>query len=608
MSLRIIPAVFLLFGAARVFANKPPSDQLSPIVVTADRFAQSVDEALFPVTVITHQEIERSQAQSVEDLLRGQVGVDISNNGGQGKTTSVFLRGTNSDHVLVLIDGIKIGSATTGTAALQDLPVSLIDHIEIVRGPRSSLYGSEAIGGVIQIFTRKGHGPATSTFSIGGGSYGTKRGDATLSGGIGQAGWYDLGISGYDTQGFNACQGSLSAGCYVIEPDKDGYRNLSGRLRAGWLFGNGAEVEVNTLRTTGNNFYDGSNSNQSKTSQQVLGTTLRFNVIPIWNAILRFGQSQDNSNNYLDGVFKSRFNSRRYTAVWKNDVSIDTGKNLIAGVDWQRDQIDSATIYTATSRNNTAAFAEYLSQFGVQDLQFSLREDHNQQFGAATTGGAAWGYRFTNHLRLSISYGTAFKAPTFNELYYPGFGNAKLQPERSRSLDVGMTGSTRTQVWSVHAYETKITDLIGYDASYTPANINAACIRGLEAEISRRFQYWSVRANLSLLRPINQASGLNYGKLLSRRAERIFALSVIREQGRWRMGADLRGEGRRYDDLANTQVLGGYATWGLHAEYRLDMNWRMQAQIENVFDKKYETAYLYNQPGRGIYLLLRYQH
>lgn len=607
MLLRFMAAILLLLSASCAIASANVSDELSPVIVTANRLAQSADDSLFPVTVITHLDIEQSQTQSLEDLLRGQVGIDISNNGGQGKTTSVFLRGTNSDHVLVLMDGTKIGSATTGTAALQDIPVALIDHIEIVRGPLSSLYGSEAIGGVIQIFTRKGQGPASSAVSVGGGSYSTKQGDMALSGSIGQGSWYSLGVSGFDTQGFNACQGSLTAGCYTIEPDKDGYRNISARLRLGKRFASGTEMEVNALRTTGDTQYDGMSSNESKTAQDVVGASSNMNILPAWFARFQLGQSRDNSDNYLNGVYQSRFNTRRDSASWQNNFSLDTQETLTAGIDWRNDQIDSTTVYTVTSRNNTGVYAEYLSKFGAQNLQLSLRQDHNQQFGSATTGNAAWGYRVSPHMRINIAYGTAFKAPTFNELYYPGFGNANLHPERSRSLDIGLASHTRTQQWSIHAYETRVTDLIGYDASYTPVNIDAARIRGVEAVVDQRFGLWTIHANLSLLRPINEAAGANNSKLLSRRAEQLFSLSADRKQGAWSIGASLRGEGHRYDDLANTQVLGGYATLDLRSEYRFDNTWRLQGHIENVFDKTYQTAYLYNQPGRGVYLMLRYQ-
>ncbi|MEW6679137.1 MAG: TonB-dependent vitamin B12 receptor [Pseudomonadota bacterium] len=607
---RLTPAALLLLGTPLAFASEENSYALETIIVTATRTARTADETLVPVTVITRRDIERSQAQSVADLLSGQPGISVANNGGQGKATSVFLRGTNADHVLVLVDGVKIGSATTGTAAFQDIPTELIERIEIVRGPRSSLYGSEAIGGVIQIFTRKGGGSPQPAFSIGGGSHGTWQGSAALSGGAGSGGWYSLGLSAIDTDGFNACNGKPSpggAGCFTNEPDKDGYRNLSGRLRAGWRFGNGTEAEVNWLRARGDNQYDGTTTNASESMQQVLGASLSFAPSTIWRASLRASQSQDDSDNFKDGVFKSRFNTRRDLFSWQNDIDLAKGQQLVAGVDWQDDHITSSTAYAVTSRSNTGVFAQYLAELGGHDVQLSARRDDNEQFGARTTGGAAWGYGLTPDLRLTASYSTAFKAPTFNQLYYPGFGNADLRPEQSRSLDVGINGKTGAGRWSLNLFETRVTDLIGFDASFTPVNIDSARIRGIEAVAATRFMDWDLRGNLTLLDPENQAAGANHGNVLPRRARQSLSLSADRDFGRWSAGATLRGAGRRYDNLANTIELDGYATLDLRAEYRLDKDWRLQARVENLFDKDYETAYLFNQPGRGAYLTLRYQ-
>jgi vitamin B12 transporter len=607
MQRNAVAALLAGIMASPITAGADQTYQLDAVVVTATRTAETADETLAPVTVITHEDIVRSQAQSIEDLLRGQPGVTLSNNGGAGKTTNLYLRGTNEDHVLVLVDGVKIGSATTGFAAFQEIPLELIDRIEIVRGPRSSLYGSEAIGGVIQIFTKRGSGAARPTLAVGGGSHGTVQGAATLSGGFGSGGWYSLGLADFSTQGFNACKGSLTAGCFVIEPDKDGYSNQSGRLRAGWRFADGTEAELNWLQANGRNAYDGSYSNEARTLQQVLGTRLGFKPTDAWHVDLRAGQSEDHSDGYLNGVFQSRFDTRRNTLSWQNDVVLKPGQQVVAGVDWQNDSIDSTTSYAVTSRDNTGLFAQYLAEFGRHSLQLAGRGDDNQQFGSTTTGSVAYGYALSDDLRLTASYGNAFKAPTFNELYYPGFGNAGLHPERSHSLDLGVEGKAGWGRWSLHAYETHITDLIAYDASYIPSNIDSARITGLEAEASARVYGWDLRGNVNLLDPVDDAPGANAGKLLPRRTRSALTLGADRSFGAWSMGATLRAEGGRYDDLANRTRLAGYATVDLRAEYRLDRAWRLQGKVENLFNKDYETAYLYNQPGRGFYVMLRYQ-
>ncbi|MFP5349284.1 MAG: TonB-dependent vitamin B12 receptor [Gammaproteobacteria bacterium] len=581
-----------------------------PVVVTATRTARTADETLASVSVITRADIERRQAQSVQDLLRGEPGISISNNGGPGKATSVFLRGTESDHVLVLIDGVKTGSATLGTTAFQNIPIEQIERIEIVRGPRSSLYGSEAIGGVIQIFTRKGGGALAPFVSIGGGTYRTYNASAGVSGG-GERGWFNLSADGIETDGFNACTGKPSpggAGCFTVEPDKDGYRSMSGSARAGYRFANGAEVDMNALHSTGKNQFDGGFVNESESVQQVVGGRLRFSPAAPWNVTLTGGRSRDESDNFKDGTFRSRFDTQRDTLSLQNDISIGTAQLFTAGVDYQDDAIDSTVAYPVIERDNKGVFAQHQARIAHQDVQLSLRRDDNEQFGHFTTGGAAWGYGLGNGLRLTASYGTAFKAPTFNELYFPGFGNANLRPEESRSVELGIGGNADAGRWSINAYQTDIDELIAFDAAtFAPANIDQARIRGIETTFDTRFADWATKIGLTFLDPENRTSGTNTGKVLPRRAERAAHLDLDRALGKYRIGATLIAEGRRFDDLANTREMGGYATVDVRAEYAFAKAWRAQARVENLFDKEYETAAFFNQPGRGVYLTLRYQ-
>jgi vitamin B12 transporter len=606
MKKRCMPvAVVLLLNCHLAFAT-----ELEPIIITATRTAQTADETLSSVTVITRKDIERQQVQSIQDLLRGVPGISIDNNGGPGKATSVFLRGTESDHVLVLIDGVKMGSATLGTTAFQDIPVEQIERIEIVRGPRSSLYGSEAIGGVLQIFTRKGGGPLTPYFSLGGGSYRTYNASVGLSGGGGR-GWFNVNATGIDTEGFNACNGKPSpdgAGCFTIEPDKDGYRNLSGSLRAGYRFDNGVEMDLHALRAKGKNDFDGNFVNESESVQQVSGGTLRFSPVEIWQMTLAAGRSRDESDDFKDGVFKSRFNTQRDTLSLQNDLTLTTDQLLTVGADYQDDRVDSTTAYTITSQDNTGLFSQYQASFGSHDMQLSLRRDDNRQFGVHNTGGAAWGYSLGKRLRVTASYGTAFKAPTFNELYYPGFGNPGLRPETSRSVELGLRDESARGHWSLNAYETRIDDLIAFDSStFAAANIDQALIRGLEAILGTQLGNWVLNANLTLLDPQNHSGGANDGNVLPRRAKQSLRLDADVDIGRYRFGATMLAAGKRYDDLANTRELGSYSTFDLRAEYALARAWLVQGRIENLFNEDYETAAFFNQPRRSLYLTLRYK-
>jgi len=588
------------------------SDSLDEVVVTASRTEQAADESIASVTVITRQDIERLQARSLPDVLRGVAGLTLANNGGAGKATSVFLRGTNADHVLVLIDGIKVGSATLGTASFQDIPVAQIERIEIVRGPRASLYGSDAIGGVIQIFTRKGGGRAGPSASLTVGSYGTY--DSQLGYAVtGEEGWFNVKVSQQNTKGFDACRGKPSpggAGCFVDEPDRDGYHNSSLGMNGGYRFAQDLTGEINASRARSNVQFDGSifAGNQAESVQQVLGGTLKAAPTSSWNITLRGGRSDDDSDIFFNGLYLSRFNTQRDTLSWQNDIAMNVDHLLTAGLDYQQDHVQSSQAYTQTSRSNRAVFGQYQGSFGAHSLQAGVRRDNNQQFGGHTTGGLSYGYALTDTIRLTASYGTAFKAPTFNQLYFPGFGSATLRPELSRSLEVGVAGQAVLGKWSLNAYQTDMTDLIGFDAFFNPVNINQARLTGLEGQLKAQLADWEINTTLTLQDP-RQTSGANSGKLLNRRATEAMRVEVAHDFGAIRVASSLYAEGRRFDDLANTagKRLGGYGLLDLRAEYRIAPQWQLQGRVDNLLDKRYETAQFFNQAGRGLYLTLNYR-
>lgn len=593
------PLAVLLAGlcASSTPACAEPIYQLEDIVVTATRTARTADASLASVSVITRKDIDRSQARSVPELLEGLAGITLSNNGGPGKATSVFLRGTESGHVVVLIDGVKIGSATTGVAAFQDLPLGLIDRIEVVRGPASALYGSEAIGGVIQIFTRKRTGAPLVTARTGYGTYNTRDADVGIAGG-GASGWYSLGASHFATDGFNAMDGA--------ESDDDGYRNNALNLRGGLRLTDHVDLELSALTADTKVEYDGDFQNEGRGRQQSLGAKLDWRVTDRWQARFSLGQGRDESRNYKDGVFQSRFDSLRDSAAWQNDLTLAPDHLLTLGLEHLKDTVGGTTTYTETSRTSEGLYVQYQGRLEGHDLRLALRRDDIQRFGDRVTGSLGWGLDLGDGLRVTASYGSGFKAPTFNELYYPGFGNPDLKPERSRSLEAGLSGRLAGGSWSARAFKTDIDDLVGYDATWTPRNIDRARLRGIETSLKTRLSGWNARLDVTLQDPENRSATF-YGKVLNRRAERSLRLDLDRDFGAWTLGATLRAEGRRYDDLANTVKLPGYGLADLRGSYRLAKDWTLDGKIANLFGKEYETAATYNQPGRGVYLTLRYQ-
>lgn len=615
----LLCAAVLAAISCTAMATAPDANEattFNPVVVTATRIEAPVTEVLAPVTVITRQDIVRLQPRSLLDLLAGLPGMVLANSGGLGQQTSLFMRGTGSSHTLVLIDGVRIGSVGAGIPQLAQIPLDQIERVEIVRGPRSSLYGADAIGGVIQIFTRHGEPGAglVPSFHIAGGSNNTWSSHAGLSGG-GERGWFNASVGVQYTHGINSCRlgaGTVFAGCFANEPDDDGYRAYSGVLNGGWRWDSGAQLSATFLRTTSFVEYDGSFYNGSRHAQQVMGASLLLPASEHWLMRLNLGRSQDKATNYHDRAYVDYRDSTRDQASWLNTFRLAPTQTLTAGVDYERDQIESTTAYAVTSNDNTGVFAHYQGRFGAHEVQLSLRRDHNQQFGGHSTGALAWGYHFDNDMTLALSWATAFHAPTFNDLYWPawpGFpppSNPDLKPEKSRHVEANLGARHDGWFWQVSAYRNPIDDLIVLDAQFTPGNISSALIRGLEVEVGGQWQGWTWAGYLTWQKPENTDGGPHDGNLLPRRFEHSGRLDLDRRIGQFSVGASVKAFSERFDDIANRYRLGGYALLDLRAAWQFAPHWQAQLALDNAFDRRYETVYYYNQPGRTAMLTLRY--
>lgn len=570
------------------------------IVVTASRAEETIGDALAPITVVTREQIERLQTRDLQDLFVGLPGLNLATNGGPGKSASLFVRGTESDHVLVLIDGIKVGSATTGSAPFEQIPVDQVERIEIVRGPRSSLYGSEAIGGVIQIFTRRGEGDgAVPSFSAGRGTRGDSHLEAGLRGGLGDL-WYALGVSGRHTDGINARPS-------VNEPDKDGYERRAGSARLGYRFGEAAEVWGSYWLANGENEFDGSFQNQSDTRTQVLGLHGRLRPLSRWKINLSAGQSRDESDNFLNGTFTGNFDTRRGQLSLINEVLIAPDHRVALGGDHQMDEVESSTAYAISERDNTGAFLQYRGMVNIHEFQASIRSDDNEQFGRHETGGVAYGIRVADVVRAGLSYGTAFKAPTFNELYFPGFGNDRLEPEASESYELSLASLHSPVWWQLNAFQTQIEDLIAFDASISaPVNVATAKIQGVEAQFGTRWKGVRVATYLTWLRPEDDSGGASDGNTLPRRRERSGRIDLDYDWKALSMGLTLTAAARGYDDLSNSRDLPGYGLLNLRAAVQVMPDWQLQLVGTNVLDKTYETAATYPNYGGSFMATVRY--
>ncbi|MEE9598212.1 MAG: TonB-dependent receptor [Acidiferrobacterales bacterium] len=593
-------------------------DQQSPIIVTATRTAETADESLASVTVITRANIDKSGAQSVPEVLSGVAGVDITTSGGFGKLTSVFMRGTASTQVLVLVDGIEVGSVTSGATAWEFLPISEIERIEIVRGPRSTLYGSQAIGGVIQIFTRKGEGPPQARVVVSAGSNATSELTTGFSGST-DTNWFNVSVSRFRTNGTDAREPTVEFGMLLDEPDEDGFDYDAFSARFGHRFANAMEIEVHALESDGNTEFDSAAvaGNEDDFTQQVVGIKYRARPTARWNVLVEAGRSTDERRTFRDGsTAESQFDSEIRSVNWQNDLTFGSDHIVTLGADFRDDRasgkfdpaINNPPGFKKRSRDDLGVFSQYQGNFAKHDILLGLREDDNEQFGHHTTGNIAWSYAISNPTRVFVSYGTAFRAPTFNDLFFPDFfgfpsSNPNLDPERSKSLETGLRGKHAYGRWDVRAYRTEIDDLIALDANFIPQNIDETTIEGLEAEISANIADWIGRAALSYVDPRDDATD----NILARRAQRSLRLDLDRRVGKTEVGLSLIAQSRRYDDAANTIKVPGYGILNLRAVRRLSKNWQLRARIKNIFDKEYQTIDTFNTLGRNIVITLAYQ-
>lgn len=593
----VLPAI--AFGATISLTAEVAADGHSPIVVTATRTAQTADETIAPVTVITRQDIENSTSRSVPDLIRATAGVDLSTNGPYGKTSGVFLRGTATDHVLVLIDGVKLYSATLGTTQIELLPLEQIDRIEILRGPRASLYGAEALGGVIQIFTRDGGKDNVIDLGIGAGSDSTKEASVGFSGGSGDS-RFSIRASGFDTDGVDVLDGA--------QLDEDGFDRASLQLSFDHDISNTANIGLNVLRSSGSNEYDNAfdtpdADNRTEYTQQVIALKGGFSFSDNWASSVQLSRSSDETEDFRNDIFSNMFETDRTALSWQNDHQIGDAALFTWGIDYSDDKVDSSTNYDEASRDNVGLYAQYQRDMGDHGIVVALRSDDNEQFGSFTTGNVDYRYALNKNLRLTAGLGRAFKAPSFNELYFPGFGNAALEVEESESFEIGLQGDHANGSFGVRLFKTEIDNLIGFDlATFLPANIDSASIKGLEASYSTSVAGWGVRAALTLLDPEDESTG----KTLRRRAKTSLRVDANRNFGNWDLGGSLIYQGRRYEDSANTQPMDSYAIVNLQGKYRFNDNLSLTATAENLFDKEYETAIGYKEKGRSFYLRLKY--
>lgn len=624
MQFRPAPLALLMASAFGLPANaqQNPNTDEPIMVITATRYPSRVNELTADVTVIDREQLDRHDRSATLGEVLGRVsGIEFSRSGGRGDVESLYVRGTNSGHTLILIDGMRVGSATLGMTDIAALPLTQVERIEVVRGAASALYGTDALGGVIQIITRPDANAPKFQATAGAGSHGTYETSLSHAGRSGDF-RYALKAGWTGTTGINAVTNPDSA---AWNPDRDGYhnRNFSGQFST--RLGKDGEIGASWMDSQRNYRFDSSWPAANldwRARQSIRSASVYASLRPWqgWQSTLRLGQSTDHLVSYPSATFGQEndgYRTRQNQVTWQNDVDLPLGR-LLALVEHLDQRIASTAIYTQYSRQIDSAALGWSANVGQHRWQINWRHDRNSQFGSRNTETLGYGYQLAPSWRLTASYGTAFKAPSFNDLYYPntpfvGIGNPGLRPELARNREAGLHFERGSQHFALTGFRNTITNLIQWEETfpgswfYTPTNVGRAKISGWTAAYDSRLGAWSLYANATFQTPKDADSG----RLLSRRAKRYATFGAVYEGRGWQTGAEWKISSERYDDAANTRRLGGYGTLSLHGRYALNKELSLLARADNLFDKQFEYARSsttnFGNTGRTFFMGLIYQ-
>jgi vitamin B12 transporter len=593
------PAVWMA-GALFVSAAAHAQTQLKQVVVSASRTEQQQRDALPNTTVITRADIEASQALSLPDLLRHQTGLEVAQNGGPGTLASVFMRGAESRSTLVMIDGVPVNNLNFNTAAIEHIALVNVERIEIVRGNVAAMYGSSALGGVIQIFTREGASAPYGHVTAQAGA----RNSNVLQAGLGmktaQGTRLSINAESLADGGFNAIDQVKRAG---TNPDVDGYRRqtfsvgLSQELTHGKL---GLTLrESSGVTAYDSQFGPATQVDESKFTLSGMAMTGEFRLSPELSLNTGWAQQADHLRADVT-AFPYRVASKSDTVhvgfAWKPSA----GQQWSAVVEQINQAIESNTVYARASRSVGTARLGYLGRWDRHQVQLNLRQDNYSDFGSASTWLAAYGLHLTDAWRVSAQASTGFNAPTFNDLFFPFSGNAALKPEQLEAQELALQYAADNVEARLVAFRNQYTDMIGLNALFQSVNVGRASVDGAELSVRTKIGATSINAGLTSQNPLNQIT--NAG--LNRRAKSLANLGVSHEAGAITFGGQVRHVGERPDGV---QRLAAYTVLDLNLTYRVAPEWRVQFKLENATDERYETVYGYRQPGQGAFIGLTWE-
>lgn len=578
ISLPLLPLAAAMAVASSAYAEETTS--LSEIVVSATRTEQEIDKAMASVTVISREDIARNPALDVSDLLSNYGGLDVVRSGGQGQQTSIFLRGANSNQVLILVDGNRIGTASTGQPNIQFLRPDNIERIEIVRGPKSSLYGSEAIGGVINIITRKSSGPATSISLTGGneGTFGGSFRQDNQSGKISSS----VSVSGFYTDGYPLLE--------TVSEDS-GYRNtgLSAQLGYGDSnFGSSASYQQNTGRNEYLDFFLTPASQDFKNDF----TTLEVHGKPVdaWSSKLTYSVSRENNDQNQSTDY---LHTEREQIDWQNDLSLPGNNLLTAGATYYSNHIETVSFGSGydITLNTTAFYLQDQWTLGAFSTLLAGRHESSSEYGNNNTGEATLGWNFNESLNTYATYSTGFKAPTAGDLFAPGFSNPDLKPEEAVNKEVGVKGVAGNWSFGIAAFRNDVDNLINYNGSM-PVNIDEARLSGGEL----RFGYRQGGLRWSNEYAYVKAEDLQSGDDLSRRPRSSISSQLDYSFGRYNAGGQIIARSDSDNSAYDNVEVPGWAIGNLYVGMAVNKQVNLTLNVQNIADKTYGTAYTGNQP------------
>ena len=606
-SLRRAAALALACGTA--FAQVPAQTLTQvPIVITATRTPVAVLDLVAEVTVLDRATLERSEGRTLVEVLAQAAGLQFSANGGLGKPSSLFVRGLEARHVLLLVDGVRVGSATLNTASFDNLPLDAVERIEIVRGPMTSVYGSNAMAGVIQVFTRRGAPGQRGNARVAIGS----RGYGVLGAGLsfGAAG-LDIAaqVQSLHSDGFSATGPAAPFGSH--NGDADGFRQSAGSLRAAWSIVPGWQLDGLLLESRGTTQYDDGPGADARAAlrTRIQSLQLAGPLRPGWRTQIALARSLDSYDtlstaNAFTDLGATQTDQRQLS--WEHRIVAPLGEALLVLERVQQEVSRPGAAFERSRRHIDALAAGWSATLQGHSVQASLRHDRNSQFGGHGTGALAYAYAWTPAWRTGAAYGTSFTAPSFNQLYFPGFGTPSLQPEQGRHGELFAHWSGPAQTLRLTAHGQRFESFIS--SGPRPANIPAVKIDGLSLTWDARIEAWTLSGAIDRVDARNATQGAaDFGRRLPRRAPLALKAGAHRDFGRLQLGAALQGYSQRFDDNANSVRLAGYGLLDLHADWTLSPDWSLGLRLNNLGAKVYETAFGYNQPGREAFLSLRWR-